>query len=160
MQPDVDGLDSSGDTERAVRADGCCAGDVDDTPFDVRADLGRQRRLLVRRVALGAAAVLALAATVATVIGGPVLADRLAWAASIWAIGLVLGWVREAVTGRRLDRRLVVSVAAVVVGVVWQPLVPALLAVALLAERVVRPPRPAAPGAGRALSPANAADGG
>ena len=156
MQPDVDGQDGYGDTERLVRADGCCGSEVDGTSFDVRADLGRRRQLLVRRVALAAAAVLALASLVAAVIGGPgwaVLADRLAWAASIWAIGLVLGWVREAVTGRRLDWRLVVCVAVVVVGVGWQPLVPGLIAVALLAERVVRPPRAPAPGAGRSLSP-------
>jgi len=152
MQPDVEGVNGGG--ERLVRADSCCGGEVDDTPFDVRADLGRQRRLLVRRVALIASAVLALASLVLMVIGGtPVLADRLAWAASIWAIGLVLGWVREAVTGRRLDWRLAVSVAVVVAGIVWQPLVPALVAVALLAERVIRPPQAHAPTASPSLSP-------
>jgi hypothetical protein len=153
MRPDVDDSDSYGDTERLVRADGCCGGEVDDTSFDVRADLGQRRRLLVRRIALAAAAVLALASLVATVLGGAVLADRLAWAASVWAVGLVLGWVREAVTGRRLDWRLVVGVAVVVVGVGWQPLVPALTAVALIAERVVRPPNAPAPSAGRSLAP-------
>lgn len=155
MQPGIEGPDRPGDAVRVVREDSCCGGEVDDTPFDARADLGRQRRLLVRRVALAASAVLALASLVTTVIGGPgwaVLADRLAWAASIWAIGLVLGWIREAATGRRPNWRLVVSVAVVVVGIVWQPLVPALVAVALLAERVVRPPRTLAPDAGSSLS--------
>lgn len=133
--------------ERAVRADSCCGGEVADTGsgggsgtgFEDRAALGGRRRLLVRRVLLGASALFALAAMVVTVAGvAPWLADRLAWAASIWVAGLVLGWVRQVVVQRRLDWRLAVVVAAVVVGVVWQPLVAAIVAVALLAEQVLR----------------------
>lgn len=141
-----------GRAQRPVRADGCCGGEADDTAFDQRADLGRHRRVLVRRAALAGSAVLAVAALTLVLSGvTPVLADRLAWGSAIWAAGLVLGWVRTALTARRVDWRLVVTLAAVVGGLVWQPLAAALVAVALLAERVVRPPRSsAAPGAGKA----------
>jgi hypothetical protein len=144
-------------TERAVRADSCCGGEVADTEsgtgFEDRAALGGRRRLLVRRVLLGASALFALAAMVVTVAGvAPWLADRLAWAASIWVAGLVLGWVRQVVAQRRLDWRLAVVVVAVVVGVVWQPLVAAIVAVALLAEQVLRGPRATTSTAGRVPS--------
>lgn len=132
--------------ERAVRADSCCGGQAADTGsgmgFEDRAALGGRRRLLVRRVLLGASALFALAAVVVTITGlAPWLADRLAWAASIWVAGLVLGWIRQVLAQRRLDWRLAVVVAAVVAGVLWQPLVAALVAVALLAEQVLRSPQ-------------------
>ncbi|MFI7676379.1 hypothetical protein [Actinophytocola sp. NPDC049390] len=135
--------------ERAVRADSCCGGQATDTGsggesgtgFEDRAALGGRRRLLVRRVLLGASALFALSAVAVTIAGlAPWVADRLAWAASIWVAGLVLGWVRQVLAQRRLDWRLAVVMAAVVVGVLWQPLVAALVAVALLAEQVLRSP--------------------
>lgn len=140
---------------RGARTDSCCGAPgtgSDDTAFEQRADLGRHRRVLVRRAALAGSAVLAVAAlTLVLSRVTPVLADRLAWGSAIWAAGLVLGWVRTALTARRVEWRLVVALAAVAGGLVWQPLVAALVAVALLAERVVRPPRSsAAPGAGKA----------
>jgi hypothetical protein len=114
---------------------------VADVPFDRRVDLGRRRRLLVRRAALAGSAVLALAALAVSISDVALVpAERLAWAASVCAAGLVLGWVRAVVTDRRLDWRLVVAVAAVICGVVWQPLVPAVIAVVLLGERAVRRP--------------------
>jgi hypothetical protein len=141
-----------GRAQRPVRADGCCGGEADDTAFEQRADLGQHRRALVRRVALAGSSVLAVAALTLVLVGvTPVLADRLAWGSAIWAAGLVLGWMRTALTARRVDWRLVVALAAVAGGLVWQPLVAALVAVALLAERVVRLPRSGpAPGAGGA----------
>jgi hypothetical protein len=141
--------------ERAVRADSCCGGEATDAGagFEGRAALGGRRRLLVRRLLLSASALFALAAVVLTIAGvAPLVADRLAWAASIWVAGLVLGWVRQVVAQRRLDWRLVVVVAAVVVGVVWQPLVAAIVAVALLAEQVLRGPRTETSTAGRVLA--------
>lgn len=140
---------------RVVRGDSCCGGQADETPFDARAELGQRRRLLLRRVTLACSTGLALAAVVVSVTGGAVsgvLADRFAWAASVWAVGLVLGWVRDAVTARRPDWRLAACVVAMVIGIGWQPLVPAFLAVALLAERVIRAPVVETPGAGRGLS--------
>jgi hypothetical protein len=125
-------------TERAVRADSCCGGEVTDTGFEDRAALGGRRRLLVRRVLLGASALFTLAAVLLTMTArAPWLTDRLAWAASIWGAGLALGWVRQVVAQRRLNWRLAVVVAAVVVGVVWQPLVAAIVVVTLLTEQVV-----------------------
>ena len=141
---------------RAVRADSCCGEEVADSGsgagFEDRAALGGRRRLLVRRVLLGASALFALAAVVLTIVG-PVtwLAERLAWAASIWVAGLVLGWVRQVVAQRRLDWRLVVVVVAVAVGA-WQPLVVAIVSVVLLAEQVVRGPRATSSVAGRVPS--------
>lgn len=129
-------------TERAVRADSCCGGEVADTGFDDRVALGDRRRSLVRRVLLGASTLFGGAALVLTVLGStPVLAERLAWAASIWAAGLVFGWARQMITRQRLDWRLTVFVAAVVAGVMWQPLIAAAVAVVLLAEQVLRGPR-------------------
>lgn len=144
-----------GRAQRPVRAAGCCGGEADDTTFGQRADLGQQRRVLVRRVALAGSAGLAVAALTLVLTGvTPVLAGRLAWGSAIWAAGLVLGWVRTALTARRVDWRLVVALAAVAGGLVWQPLAAALVAVSLLAERVVRPPRsgtaPGTRGAGKA----------
>lgn len=148
MQPQGVSADGCRGRGRAVRADGCCGGETADLSFEQRSDLGCQRRVLVRRVALAGSAVLAAASLALLLTGGMVvLADRLAWAATTWMVGLVLGWVRQVVTGRRLDWRLLIAVAAVASGVVWQPLVAALAAVVLLAERVARPPRaePASP---------------
>lgn len=142
MQPQNAQTDSCCGGERVVREDSCCGGEAADLSFEQRFDLGQQRRVLVRRVALAGSVVLTLAALALVITGGlPVLADRLAWAASIWAVGLVLGWARQVVTARRLDWRLPIAIAALVCGIVWQPLVAALVAVALLAERVLRPPR-------------------
>jgi hypothetical protein len=144
QQPRVVRTDSCCGGERVVRADSCCGGQAQDVPFEQRADLGRQRRVLVRRVALTGSAVLTLAALAVLAIGGTgmvVLADRLAWAGSVWAAGLVLGWIRAAITARRFDWRLPLAVAAIAAGIVWQPLVPALVAVALLTERLLRPPQ-------------------
>lgn len=142
MQPQNAQTDSCCGGERVVREDSCCGGETADLSFEQRSDLGQQRRVLVRRVALTGSAVLTLAALTLMITSGlTVLADRLAWAASIWAVGLVLGWARQVVTARRLDWRLPIAVAALICGIVWQPLVAALIAVALLAERVVRPPR-------------------
>lgn len=128
-------------TVRPVRAGGCCGGEMASAPFEHRADLGRRRRVLVCRVALAGSAVLAVAALALTLAGlAPGLAGRLAWGAAIWASGLVLGWSRAALTAHRVDWRLVAALAAVVAGLVWQPMAAALVAVALLAERAVRPP--------------------
>lgn len=133
---------------RAMRADSCCGGELDETPFEERVQLGQRRRVLVRRVALAGSALSALVALAVTGAGGSqALADRFAWLAVVWAAGPVLGWVRAGMAARRVDWRLVAVAVGVVVGIVWQPLVPALVAVALLAERVVRPPKAAAPGA-------------
>jgi len=154
MQPRVTGTDDGCDTgrdERAVRAGACCGGVAEDTSFARRADLGRARRVLVRWVALGCSATLAVAAlTLAITRVSPVLAGRLGWAAAIWAAGLVLGWVRAAITSRRLDWRLLVAIAAVAAGLAWQPLAAALAAAALLAERLARPPEAVPARAGRA----------
>jgi hypothetical protein len=122
-------------------ADGCCDGEQTAMPFRDRLQVGRRRRMLVRRVLLAGSAVFAVAAVVLTLTGPPVpawLASRLAWAASVWAAGLVTGWLRLALTGRRPGWRLAASGAAVVAGIMWQPLVPALVAVLLLAEHVLR----------------------
>jgi hypothetical protein len=138
-----------------VRADSCCGGQADDAPFEQRADLGRQRRVLVRRVAVTGSGVLTLAALAVLVIGGTgvsVLADRLAWAGSVWAAGLVLGWMRAAITTRRLDWRLAVAITAVLVGFAWQPLVPTVVAVVLLSERLLRPPQTVIPTGDRAVA--------
>jgi hypothetical protein len=131
------------------RTDSCCGGETGDTSFEQRAGLGQRRRVLVRRVAAAASVVLAVTAVALLLAGAtPTLADRMAWGASVWAAGPVLGWMRTALTARRVDPRLVAALAAVAVGLAWQPLAAALVAVALLAERVVRPPRSgAAPGA-------------
>lgn len=127
--------------ERAVHAGACCGAVAEDTSFARRADLGRARRVQVRWVVLACSATLAVGAlTLAVTRVSPVLAGRLAWAAAIWAAGLVLGWVRAAITSHRLDWRLVVAIAAAAAGLVWQPLVVALASVALLAERLARPP--------------------
>jgi hypothetical protein len=140
---------------RAVRAGGCCGGggELDETPFEERLQLGARRRVLVRRVALAGSGLSVLVALVVTGAGGsPALADRFAWLAVVWAAGPILGWVRTGMTTRRVDSRLVVVAASVAAGIAWQPLVPGLVAVALLAERAVRPPRPVAGGA-RASAP-------
>lgn len=127
---------------RAVRAGGCCGGEAQETSFDDRVALGQRRRVLVRRVALAGSALSALVAAVATGTGGSsVLAHRFAWLAVVWAAGPVLGWVRAALSARRADWRLLMVAAGVVAGIVWQPLVPALVAVALLAERMARTPQ-------------------
>lgn len=131
------------DEERAsrpVRADGCCGAEAAGTSFEQRVDLGRRRQVLVRRAALTASAVLLAAALVLMLAGhAPVLAGRLAWGAAIWEVALVPGWVRAVLSARQVDWRLVVTLAAVAGGLAWQPLVAALVAVALLAERVLRP---------------------
>jgi len=122
---------------------GCCGGE-EAAPFGDRLEVGRRRRLLVRRVLLACSAVFGAAAVVLALIDLPApagVAPRVAWAASVWAAGLVFGWLRQAITDRRPGWRLVASLAAVVVGIVWQPLVPALVAVLLLAEHVLRGPR-------------------
>jgi hypothetical protein len=138
---------------RAVRTDGCCGGEPDETPFEERVQLGQRRRVLVRRVALAGSALSALVALAVTGAGGsPVAAHRFAWLAAVWAAGPVLGWVRAGMAARRVDVRLVAAGAGVAAGIAWQPLVPALVAVALLAERAACPPRPAA-GGGRAPAP-------
>jgi hypothetical protein len=135
------GCDSAGRDERAVHAGACCGGVAEDTSFAQRADLGRARRVLVRRAVLACPAALAVAAlTLAVTRVSPVLGGRLAWGAAIWAAGPVLGWVRAAIAGHRLEWRLVVPIAAVAAGLAWQPLVAALAAVALLAERLIHPP--------------------
>lgn len=152
---------------RQVRVAGCCGEDADAASFQQRAALGYRRRVLVRRVALAGSAACAVAALAVDLAGGmtaSVLAGRLAWAASACAAGLIMGWARAAVTARRVDWRvdwrLAVAVAAVAAGAAWQPLVPGLLAVALLAERVVRPPdgrEARAPGGRADRAPAPAA---
>lgn len=122
---------------------GCCGGVDTAAPFGDRLEVGRRRRVQVRRVLLACSAVLGVAALMLTLIdppGAAGLAPRVAWAASVWAAGLVFGWLRQAITGRRLGWRLVASLAALVVGIAWQPLVPALVAVALLTEHVLRSP--------------------
>lgn len=123
---------------------GCCDREQTAMPFRDRLQVSRRRRVLVRRVLLACSAVFAVAAVVLTLTGPPVpgwLGSRLAWAASVWAAGLVTGWLRLALTGRRPGWRLAASGAAVVAGIMWQPLVPALAAVLLLAEHVLRDPR-------------------
>lgn len=139
---------------RVARADSCCGGEVD-TLFDDRVEVGRRRRRIVRRIALACSAVLAAAAlalSVTGMTGSAVLANRLAWAASVWAAGLMLGWMRQMLTSRP-DWRLAVGVAAVVAGIAGQPLVPALVAVALLSEQVVRAPQDETRGDECALQP-------
>jgi hypothetical protein len=128
---------------RPVRADGCCGAQAAGTSFEQRVDLGRRRQVLVRRVALIASVVMLAAALVLMLAGhAPVLAGRLAWGAAIWEVILVPGWVRAVLSARQVDWRLVVTLAEVSGGLAWQPLVAALVAVALLAERVLRSPRP------------------
>lgn len=137
-----------------VRADGCCGEDAGSS-FEQRVDLGRRRGVLLRRVTLIASAGLTAAALALTLAGlMPVLAGRLAWGGTIWEAGPVLGWTRAALTARRVNWRLGAALAGVVVGLAWQPLVAALVALALLteralqaeraltAERTPRPPRP------------------
>lgn len=140
---------------RMVRADGCCGGEADGTSFDDRVQLGQRRRVLVRWVALAGSALSALVAAAVTGVGGsPVLAHRFAWLAVVWAAGPVLGWVRAVLSVRRVDWRVLLVAAGVAAGIVWQPLVPALIAVALLAERVIHPPLapvPRAPGTAPAV---------
>ncbi|AKH83956.1 hypothetical protein AA958_19160 [Streptomyces sp. CNQ-509] len=139
--------------ERRVRAESCCAAGETETGFGERVALGGRRRLLVRRVLLSASLAFAVAAVVVTITGGsPGLADRLAWATCVWGAGLALGLVRRVVTGRSLDWRLVVIVAGVVVGAAWQPLAAAVVAVALLAEQVLRRRGARAPAAGQVPS--------
>ena len=135
---------------RAVRADSCCGGEADESSFDDRVALGQRRRVLVRRVTLAGSALSALTAAVASgADGSSVLAHRFAWLAVVWAAGPVLGWVRAALSARRVDWRLLIVAAGVAAGIVWQPLVPALIAVALLAERAIRPPQAVVSGAPR-----------
>lgn len=119
---------------------GCCADPACPTPFAERVEVGRRRRVLLRRTTLVVCAVLCAAALVLPLTEvSALVVSRLAWAAAVCAAAVLLGWVRSAMTTRRVPWRLVVGVVAVVVGVVWHPLVPALVALAALTEQVVRP---------------------
>ncbi len=129
-------------SERPQRSSGGCCSDPEcATPFTERAELGQRRRVLLRRAMLGSCAVLCAAALLLPVAGvSSAVASRLEWAAAVCAAAVLLGWVRTAMTTRRVPWRLAVGVVAVVVGVVWYPLVPALVALVALAEHVLRPP--------------------
>jgi len=108
--------------------------------------VGQRRRVLLRRATLVVCAVLCAAALLLPVAGVSVgVIYRLEWAAAVCAAAVLLGWVRSAMTTRRVPWRLVVGVVAVVVGIVWHPLVPALAALAALAEHVLRPSDQQAP---------------
>lgn len=128
-------------SERPERSSGgCCADPECPAPFAERVEVGQQRRVLVRRATLVVCAVLCAAAVLLPLAGvSTLVVSRLEWAAAVCAAAVLLGWVRSAMTIRRVPWRLVVGVVAVVVGVVWHPLVPALVALAALTDHVVRP---------------------
>lgn len=118
----------------------CCGQDSSLSTAD-RRTVGEQRRILVRRAALAASAGLCSAALTLSMLGmgQTTLAHRLCWGSAACASAVLAGWVRQAMIAGRPGWRLVAAIVVLAVGIGWQPLGPALAAVAALAEHVLRP---------------------
>lgn len=131
----------------------CCSGQGTTLSVAERRVLGERRRVMVRRAAL-VASVMFCAVGVAALAFWPAtpVAERALWASALCAAGLGGGWIRQAMTTHRPGWRLALAALAIAVGVAWQPVTPALAAIAALAESVFRPgPAESSPASAAAL---------
>jgi hypothetical protein len=118
----------------------CCSSQGPALSVAERRVLGERRRLMVRRSALTASVTLCAAGLTGLLFWpSTTLADRALWAAALCAAGLAGGWIRLAMVTHRPGWRLVLAAAAAALGIAWHPVLPALAAIAALAESLCRP---------------------
>jgi hypothetical protein len=117
----------------------CCSGQGT-TSVAERRVLGERRRVMVRRAALAASVTFcAIGVAALTFWPSTSVAGRALWASALCAAGPAGGWTRQAMTTHRPGWRLVLAAVAIAAGIAWQPVTPALAAIAALAESVFRP---------------------
>jgi hypothetical protein len=119
------------------RNQGCCASSDCPTNFEDRLELGRRRLLLLRRVSVLGSGSLTLVALVLLASGSD-LAGRVAWAAAVWGLPMLLRWARQLMSGRRVMLPLLLAAGLVAAGVAGWPIVPALAVATLLTVDLLR----------------------
>lgn len=120
------------------RNEGCCASSDCPTNFEERLEMGRRRLLLLRRVSALGSGSLTLIALVLLASGSD-LAGRVAWAAAVWGLPVLLRWTRELMSGRRVMLPLVLAAGLVAAGVAGWPIVTALAVATLLTVDLLQP---------------------